>query len=284
MMSGLQTDILKSRNGILINRSFEAFVRRNGLDDFDRVMSLRGEIVKRAVPERMTIRCPLPDDEDASEIYIKRSYPLRAGRFFLRLLKLAPPETACDEFQSIIAFREAGLPTMVPIAAGKRRRGLLQAESFLITRGLTGCTRLDEFFSQSGDIGRKRKRTLIRKTALLVKKMHECGFNHRDLYLCHLLMSPAEELFVVDLHRVDRRRRVPVRWIIKDLAALEYSAPGTVISRADRARFFRIYCGAGRLGAGQKQFARKVLNKTQKMIQHNTKKERSGKNPCETAF
>ncbi len=51
--------------------------------------------------------------------------------------------------------------------------------------------------------------------------MHDRGFNHRDLYLCHLLRDTEGNLFVVDLHRVDRRRQVPERWKIKDIAALE---------------------------------------------------------------
>jgi hypothetical protein len=41
--------------------------------------------------------------------------------------------------------------------------------------------------------------------------MHQSGFKHRDFYLFYLLIETEEnnkdELFVVDLHRVDIRKK-----------------------------------------------------------------------------
>ena len=79
---------------------------------------------------------------------------------------------------------------------------------------------------------------------------------------------------IVDLHRADKRVHVPERWKVKDIAALNYSAPRKTISRSDRLRFLKTYLGTERLGETGKRFALKVLKKTEKMIKHNRKKSK----------
>ncbi len=98
----------------------------------------------------------------------------------------------------------------------------------------------------------------------LIQKMHACGFNHRDLYLCHILRDGRGDLYIVDLHRVQHRAAVPERWRVKDIAALNYSAPAGIISRTDRLRFLKTYLGTDRLTARDKRFALKILKKTRK--------------------
>ena len=274
-MSGRQLNIKQSDNGVFYNADFQDLIHRNSLLDFDRLMSLsEGEVVKHAVPERKTVRFYLKTDDGPVEAYLKLVYPLSLIRFFTRVLKLSLPGTALDEFTNITRFHRAGLPTMIPFAAGKRRCGLFRTESFLVTKSIEGCRRLDDFFSRLQDVPVEDKRELIRKVALLVKKMHECGFNHRDLYLCHTLLDRNGRLFLVDLHRVDKREKVPERWKVKDIAALNYSAPKHSITRTDRLRFFRNYLGTDRPSEGEKLFALKVLKKTEKMIKHNKNRER----------
>ena len=274
-MSGRQLNIKQSDNGVFYNVDFEDLIRRNSLLDFDRVMSLNeGEVVKHAVPERKTVRFYLKNSNGPVEAYLKRLYPLSSTKFFTQVLKLSLPRTAFDEFINIVAFHRAGLSTMIPIAAGRKRCGLFRTVSFLITKSIEGCQKIDDFFSGCQDIPVEDKRELIRKVALLVKKMHECGFNHRDLYLCHTLLDRNGRLFLVDLHRVDKREKVPERWKVKDIAALNYSAPKHSITRTDRLRFFRNYLGTDRPSEGEKLFALKVLKKTEKMIKHNKNRER----------
>jgi heptose I phosphotransferase len=74
--------------------------------------------------------------------------------------------------------------------------------------------------------------------------MHDCGLHHQDFYLNHLLCrgEPAElDIRVIDLGRARHRSRLSRRWIIKDLAQLDYSA--RKLSCSDRLRFLRLYLG-----------------------------------------
>ena len=77
--------------------------------------------------------------------------------------------------------------------------------------------------------------------------MHEAGVNHRDFYLCHFLMDigseSAPQLHVIDLHRAQIRARVPVRWQVKNLGGLLFSAFDKDLTRRDMLRFIRLYTG-----------------------------------------
>jgi hypothetical protein len=261
-MTGAELDIRYGSDGTAWNASFEDLIVRHGLRDFHAMMQRQdGEIIKHAVPQRKTMRIPL---NSGSAIYLKRHYADSIFKTIKNFFKLAAEPTAFDEFENIIAFLRAGLPTVTPIAAG-RKRG-----SFLVTQALEGCMRLDDYLGQT-KLARQDRQELLRRLAGLIQKMHACGFNHRDLYLCHILRDGRGNLHIVDLHRVQRRAAVPGRWQVKDIAALNYSAPAGIISRTDRLRFLKAYLGSERLSGRDKSFVLKVLKKTQKMVKHNAK-------------
>lgn len=259
--------VCRGPDGTVRNADCEDLIKRHGLADFDGLMRRDdGDVIKHAVASRKTVRLQLPG---GAAVFLKRHYCTGFFATLKALLKFAPEPTALDEFRYIAAFHECGIPTVTPVAAGKRRAGPLQSESFLISLALDGCTKLDEYLARPLAVAERR--ALIGQAAQLVRAMHGAGFNHRDLYLCHLLRTGSGGLVIVDLHRVQRRGRVPARWLVKDLAALQYSAPPAV-SRTDRLRFLKAYLGADRLSGPAKGLALKILKKSQKMLQHNAKK------------
>ena len=85
----------------------------------------------------------------------------------------------------------------------------------------------------------------------MTARLHDNGINHRDLYICHFLLQlpwrgPQDplHLHLIDLHRVQIRSTIPIRWRIKDLAALHFSSLHIGLSRRDLMRFVRAYTGA----------------------------------------
>ncbi len=264
-MTGAGPDIRYGSDGTAWNAFFEALIARHGLRDFDAMMQREdGEIIKHAVPQRKTVRLQLPGGR---AVYLKRHYPKSILQTIKNALKLDDQPTAFDEFENIIAFHRAGLPTVVPIAAGRKH-----GASFLVTEALDGCTRLDDYLGQT-KLTVADKVELTGLVAGLIQKMHAAGFNHRDLYLCHILRDGKGNLYIVDLHRMQRRAAVPERWRVKDVAALNYAAPAGIISRTDRLRFLKAYLGTERLSGRDKRFALKILKKTEKMVEHNKKQQ-----------
>lgn len=111
----------------------------------------------------------------------------------------------------------------------------------------------------------------IECVAPMVRRLHDHGLFHRDLYWNHLFADgwdPEFEPMVIDVERVFRpwlRRR---RWCVKDLAALEASARG-VGSRTDRLRFLIAYHGL--LPSDWKRWVREVGAKADRIVRHRPK-------------
>ena len=148
--------------------------------------------------------------------------------------------------------------------AGIRRgRGL-----FFISRELPPATSLDQL---SGLEDSAMRRVLLLRVADIVRRLHRSGANHRDLYLCHFWLADAGEdienkpLYLIDLHRMQFRRRVPRRWLVKDLGGLYYSAMVCGLSRNDRLRFIRAYSG-GDLKQADWRLWRSVERRARRML------------------
>lgn len=271
-----------SRNGgLIINDTYRPLLAQNKLLDFNTLMHYRnGTSVKQVRKERSTVKLMLNDTKGMVGAYLKRYHTPLITTVTDRLLHFSSPRTALDEWNTIRAFHRLGLPTMTHLAVGLPQFAGLQKNSFLLTREIEGIERLDHYlprnFSPPLHTGQiKEKRSLLKELAQLVKRLHHLGFNHRDLYLCHILVKKVTphtwEIYFADLHRVDYRKKVRLRWKVKDLAALNYSADRNSITRTDRLRFIKYYLGEQKLTGNIKSLIKKVLKKTDKICSHDLK-------------
>lgn len=161
---------------------------------------------------------------------------------------------ASNEFLAIRALEKLHLDTLSVAGYGKRGINPATQLSFLVTDELTGVESLEDFCGrwpeQPPSFALKIK--LIARVATIARTLHAGGINHRDFYLCHFLLETnrnsvtAESidtlrLYLMDLHRAQIRARVPLRWLIKDLGGLYYSALDIGLSKRDIFRFMRAY-------------------------------------------
>jgi hypothetical protein len=106
--------------------------------------------------------------------------------------------------------------------------------------------------------------------------LHRCGFVHRDLYLSHIFHDaearPEESLHLIDLQRVHRPRGAGRRWIVKDLAALNYSVPPRLVRRTDRLRWLTYYLGTPKLDASARRLVYRIVGKTQSIARHDRRR------------
>jgi heptose I phosphotransferase len=155
-------------------------------------------------------------------------------------LKL-PIVSALNEYAAIRHCEQHGINTMT--VAGVYKQGINPAtcRSFLITDELREMLDL-ETLAANWHIYIdcfKTKRRLIRAVAKITAAMFDSGMNHRDFYICHLMLKqdslhdeiPA--LYLIDLHRAQIRKKVPRRWLIKDLAGLYFSTMDLPLTRHD---------------------------------------------------
>lgn len=270
-------------NDIVVNKTYREVLLQNRLDTFESFMQYTdATIVKHAVKERGTAKLTLYDGRGQATFFIKRhtSHPLRE---YLKLVaRFSWPKSAFNEWRAIIRFHQIGIPTMVPVAAGVKRNRLgIVKESFILTKEIEAAYRLDHYLAKwlrrpLSKEGIQEKGRLIRHLARLTRKMHTMGLNHRDYYLCHIFIRNTEEdkdfeLFVIDLHRVDIRKKVGNRWIVKDLAALNFSSLEFPIHTTDRIRFFKFYLQKDRLSEKDRRLLRQILKKTRRIARHTEK-------------
>lgn len=225
----------------------------------------------------------------------ERAYYLKRNRFhwteFWKSLGRFnwPPRGALVEWRNICAVREAGIPTVSPVAMGECVRFGLDIASFTLTEELYDAVPLDvvlkrEFSGPPDASMRQKKRRLTLQVAALARKLHGNGMYHQDFYLSHFYLGREETLYLIDLQRVGRQATVPRRFRVKDLGQLNYSADFTGgVPSTERMRFFLAYLGKTRLGPEDKQLARRVLAKTRRIARHDVKlavrRRRRGEKP-----
>ncbi len=200
----------------------EAWLRRwKGEDPFDRLMALEGEVYKLKTDHR-TVRFTFEGKSYFAKLHRGAGWKEILGQ----LLKLRRPVLGAQtEWRAIQRLERLGIPTTPLVGYGKRGWHPARLESFVITEELTERVSLE-------DLGREWqaspprpafRRAVIGEVARIARVLHENGLNHRDFYLCHFLIRrPAKEnrldpdtrrasglLHLIDLHRVQVRRRTP---------------------------------------------------------------------------
>jgi hypothetical protein len=124
----------------------------------------------------------------------------------------------------------------------------------------------------------RAERRLIISLAEFIARFHNTGCIHRDLYLCHIFVKfdrDEPSFGLIDLARVIHPRWIRRRWIVKDLASLNYSTPAACATRTDRLRFLKAYLQHhSNDGLGDwKSLARAIANKTSRIDRHDQKRQ-----------
>lgn len=214
-------------------------------DPFEAAFTIQGENY-RDMGDRKTSRF-----EFAGNAYFVKTHAGVGVREILKNLLYfrIPVLGAENEYRAILRIKELSVDTMTAAAFGRRGWNPAAERSFLITEALEPTIPLDEYCNPGllSEMGVSARRALVRKLAEISRTLHENGVNHRDYYLCHFLLDTSDQcadrplhsrpLYLIDLHRVQLRRKTPQRWKLKDMAGLVYSARQVGFDRRD---FFRL--------------------------------------------
>lgn len=217
-----------------------------GRDPFAAAMALDGQVF-RALEGRRTLRTEI----GGRAYFVKTHRGVGWREIFKNLLCLRLPVLgAGQEWRAVRRLEALGVGTLQPLAYGARGWNPARRQSFLISAALEPTISLEEYCRAwpENPPAPAEKRALIAAVAELARRMHAGGVNHRDFYLCHILLhtdaapdAAWPRLSLIDLHRSQVRRRTPRRWRNKDLAGLYFSALAIGLSQRDRLRFLRAY-------------------------------------------
>lgn len=208
---------------------------------FETVFKLEGEDY-RLVKARRTFRFEVDGDGYFAKVH--------RGIGWKEILKdiiqfKAPILGAENEYMAIRHLEKIGVGTMSCAAYGKRGKNPAKQQSFLITEELVNMISLEDFVKD--EKWSNIRPQILRKLACDMGKMHRSGLNHRDCYICHFMLDPQKALnenvflHVIDLHRAQIRRKVPFRYLVKDVAGIFFSSADLNLSRRELLRFIRLY-------------------------------------------
>lgn len=215
----------------------EQFAKQKSQLSFDQYMALKGETF-RELEGRSTQKITLNN----KTYFIKQHHGVGWKEIIKNLLQLRLPViSARNEWQAIQKLNHLGIKTAKIVAYGCRGWNPAKRQSFILMNELRNTISLEELSKQNITI--PLKHTLIKQVAKIARIMHKNGINHRDFYLCHFLMDRNDHsLYLLDMHRAQIRKKVPKRWLLKDLAGLYFSSKDTVLTPRDLLRFVKHYC------------------------------------------
>lgn len=260
-----------------VDHEYRERLARLGLTSFESVISSNQGRRLRTLPDRENWRLEISDGGTRRGVYLKRHRERSWGHRLRALLGAGPGRTAGrTEADNVAHLQQSGIGAMRLVGYGQRLRRDGWAESFVLTEELAGFTQLDHFLRQwfvPAAERQKRDRRLARlldQVADVAARFHRAGFNHRDFYCCHFFIRetlPSHfAVHLIDLQRVERRRWLRQRWIVKDLAQLAYSAPRERITCTQRMAFVKRYLGIRKLRPSDKRLIRRVLAKQRALV------------------
>lgn len=219
-------------------------------------MKAEGELIRTA-PGRRTSRLGLDD----KNYYLKTHTGVGWSEIIKNWTYLRLPVLgAKNEWHGVHHLERHGIDTLT-ISGYGTSGGYANRKSFILTEEIEGAISLEELGQEWEKTPPKKKselrykRWLIRRVAEMARTIHQSGANHRDFYLGHFLLQrnydndelsiKKSRLHVIDLHRMQIRRRTPMRWKVKDISGLHYSSLGLMsagtLTQRDFYRFISTY-------------------------------------------
>ncbi len=268
----MNADYLQLSPDVFVHPAYAEALKQMHLDTLDAIFAFEGgtALVKKELTHWRS-RTEFIIGNPPQRCFLKRYiHPPRMTQLRNWLAHGRKALTAMYDYLPCRPLEQADVGTYQTIAHGGRWRGLFEDRSFVILLEIPKAQSLEkqlpDCLTRSPLESSQTERTaFIHSLADFVRRFHQTGYCHRDLYLCHIFYSAANGFSLIDLQRAFHPRLCRRRWILKDLTQLYYSSPGDVISRSDRLRFYLRYCQKERLMSSDRRFIRQLKRKAWRM-------------------
>jgi heptose I phosphotransferase len=232
---------------------------------FEELMALSGQHY-HAQKGRLTQRILLGQ----RYYFIKQHKGVGWKEILKNLLQLRLPVlSAKNEWRALTELAQYGIAVPKVMGYGKKGLNPGKLHSFILMEEVEPAISLEDLVKNwlYHPPTLAFKHWLIAKVARITRILHENHWVHRDLYICHFLLTETNRLFLIDLHRALYRPLHVARWQIKDLAGLYFSSKNSGLTKRDYLRFMAIYSNLPlrKLIKTQKKFWQKVILRGEKL-------------------
>jgi tRNA A-37 threonylcarbamoyl transferase component Bud32 len=225
----------------------QTILQRLRLATLDQVRVFQGETIKaHGKGRRDILRIQTYDETGAPLVlYLKRTWRAYTKDGLRTLLRHGRVHSiSWQEWENSLSLHQAGLKTAPLVAYGEDCGWLRERFSFLITESVEGEGTLEQFLQECHHPEHRHR--VLDALARSIRKMHEAGLAMPDLFTRHIFLDlPGDQpvFYFIDMARLDRRAGGSVSGRVRDLAALNVTAPLRHVSMRERLRFLRIYYG-----------------------------------------
>ncbi len=257
------------RERLWLAPGYGQMLARAGLVDVRSVMDSTHGQRMRSVECRENWILELHGPDGRPVVAFLKKHRTSRRRFWWRAFVPQEVSPGWGEAENLRRLEAAGVPTMTLLACGERTPIGGQVESFVLTEGLQGYEPLDDFLARrQASATLQWRRRLVLAVAHVARRFHTAGFNHRDFYACHFFVreEPSGEFDIrlIDLQRV-QMRRFRHRWLIKDLAQLDFSLADRLVNCTERVAFMRTYLDVRGLRPVDKRLIRRARAKARRI-------------------
>ena len=216
-----------------------------GLDTMDGVKQFKGELIKNHKGQRdiqRISRAPTNQQPISPTLFLKRNWrPYKKDGLNSLFTRGKVWSQSRVEWENSLALQRAGIAVAEPVAFGEECGPLWEKFSFIVTAAATGEMTMDDFLRTSQDVGERK--VVFDELARQIRKMHDAGLASPDLFTRHIFVErgSSPKFCLIDMARMDRRKKLPDTLRARDLAALHVTAPLRFVSKAERQRFLEVY-------------------------------------------
>ncbi len=238
----------------------------------ERLTSLPGLIVT-GHPDRNVARVSL----GGRTAYLKREHRVRwRDRLRSAAAGFGFASLATREARTLAALRRAGVPCPDWMAFAEDNQG----HGCVLLAELPATIDLRQYLRDRRARTPAARFRFARSLGAALAGVHAAGFDHPDLYAKHVLVAPATgQCYFLDWQR-SRRRRLPWRRRLHDLAALDATLDAALATEPERLACVRGYLGASTPRHLAQQAAMAIRRMAQRLLRHrHIRKERASPPP-----
>jgi heptose I phosphotransferase len=231
---------------VVVIAKHQVMLDKLGLSTLAGVKAFRGDLVKDHKGRRDIFRIKTStDDGRPLVLFLKRSWkPYKKDGIASVLCRGKVWSISRREWENSKLLAAAKLKTAELVAYGEDCGPLWERFSFILTEAADGAQTVEQFLQECSD--RARRRRVFDALARHIRRMHDAGLATPDLFTRHLFVddrAEAPQFCLIDMARLDRGQPLPARLRVRDLAALNITAPLRLVSARERVRFLRVYAG-----------------------------------------
>ncbi len=200
---------------------------------------IRGKTATILKKGRRKVFASLGTTANGEEIYLKAfrltSLPLKLKHLFFQ-------SKALRELMVGLTAVERGVPALVPLAAGEKRRMGLIEECYILLKKIDGAVDLRDYLNRN-DIPHHTRSKIIEALGRLARKSHESGIFQTDFSLNNFLLKDPQNsqpaIYLIDFERTYIHNRLSddmKNWLLAKLNRL-----GSNFNSTDKLRFLKAY-------------------------------------------